>query len=138
MSDIYRDPVSGDIWLSGTSQPRLTTADEEVLQRLRSRLSRWSGEWFHDRTLGVPYRRDVLVKNPDLQVIRSLLAAELARDPGVATVVSVTVVHDIVTRNMTASFEVRAIDTAALLVGEVPLFGDLGVVLDDGTPVVFP
>jgi len=141
VSDLYRDPATGDIALSGTKQIRLTTADEEVLQRLKSRLSRWSGEWFHDNTLGVPYRRDVLIKNPDLEVIRSLLSAEIAKDPAVATVVSVTVAFDSVARNLTASFEVRATETGVLLGGDAAIYSlasDLGAVitLDDDTPIV--
>lgn len=140
MSDIYRDPITHDISLGGTRQIRLTTGDEEILQRLHSRLSRWRGEWFHDTSLGLPYRTDVLVKNPDLSLIRSLLRSEMLSDAGVLSVLSIELDWDTSTRHLRVTFEVVA-TSGAVLAGEaelVPLSSDddAVLVLDDDTPLV--
>lgn len=129
MSDLWRDPQNGnDLGLTGTNQVRLTSAvgpSEEVAQRVRSRLQRFAGEWFADRTKGVPYRRDVLIKNFDLEVIRSLLRAEIEADPGIDRVTKMDLIHVPETRVLKVVFE------AVLLLA--------GLVTDNGvavTPIV--
>lgn len=141
MTDLYRDPVTNDLALTGTNQVRLTeSVEEETMQRLKSRLRRWAGEWFADRTLGIPYRRDILKKNPDMQVVRSVLRSEIEDDRGVEVVTRLDVEVDTITRHMTAHFEALLI-TGTAVEADIPLTvlasdEDFVLELDNGDKVV--
>jgi hypothetical protein len=144
MSDLYLDPLTGDVHISPTKQARLTgTFEEEATQRLRMRLRRLAGEWFLDTNLGVPYRRDILVKNPDLQVVKSALQKEILADPAVESVTEFSLDHDRESRHLDVTFtavltSAVAIEVALLL---TPLLTDAGQIVtdDDGSNLVpFP
>ena len=106
-----------DLVLDGVGRLQLVSGDAEVLQRIRSRLRRWAGEWFADRTLGVPYRRDILRKAPDVGVITSVLRAEILGTRGVSAVTRLSVTIDPATRALSVSFE--AATTRGLVSGGV-------------------
>lgn len=58
MTDIYIDPVTGDIDLTVNTM-RLTESIEELTrQRLSITLSTYQGEWFDDIDLGIPYLKN--------------------------------------------------------------------------------
>ena len=122
MADLFKDPTSGDLFLSGAKQPRLTTGTEEAMQRIKARLCRWAGEWRFDTTLGVPYRRDVLLKNPDLSVVRTLLTQEIEGTDGVERVVDMSLVLVPATRGLQISFEARLEDTGEIIGSDIALF----------------
>jgi hypothetical protein len=92
------------------------TADlgEEVRQRLDTKYRFFLGEWFLDARLGVPYFRDVLVKNPDMRVVRSLMERVAIADPGVDAVTQLDVTLDTQTRVLTVAFECVLIDGSVL------------------------
>lgn len=48
-------------------------------QRIRHRLLTFRGEWFLDLLFGPPYREEVLVKNPRLDVIGAILKSEILK-----------------------------------------------------------
>lgn len=78
-----------------------------VRQRLVSRFRFFSGEWFLDQRQGVPYFRDVLIKNPDLGVVRSLFRRLILSTPGVLGLDSYELHYDQRERRLTFSFEAR-------------------------------
>lgn len=59
---------------------------EGVAQQIKMALLLWAGEWFLDTSAGLPYQTTILVKNPDLATIRSLLVATIAAVPNVIVV----------------------------------------------------
>lgn len=144
MSDLYLDPLTGDIYVSPTKTARLTTTfEEETIQRLQMRLRRFLGEWFMDRNKGVPYRRDILIKNPDLDVVKSVLQAEILRDPGVEAVSEFTLTHNTAERHLDVTFTAVLVEAVAIEVALrlTPLITDSGHILvdDDGLNLVpFP
>jgi hypothetical protein len=75
MMDIKFDD---DISLSGGD---IAVVDEPQAsgQRARDRLLTFQGEWFLDLLFGPPYRGQVFVKNPRLDVIGALLRSEIAK-----------------------------------------------------------
>lgn len=54
-----------------------------IRQRLEIRLDIQTGEWFMDITEGLPWREAILVRNPNLQAIRSLFTARILSTPTV-------------------------------------------------------
>jgi hypothetical protein len=79
-------------------------------QSLIARFRMFLGEWFLDQREGVPYYRDILVKNPDREVVRSVFRQVLAGTPGVLEILSFEVVFDERERTIRFSFEVQSTD----------------------------
>lgn len=80
--DIALDPDTGDLLIEGGDLV-LTTGRDAILQHLTIRLQFFLGEWEWDTRIGVPYFQDVLVKAPDLNVVRTLLRETITSTPGV-------------------------------------------------------
>lgn len=79
------NPVVGDLKLTA-NQLTLVDGNDAVSQHLRNRLKFFLGEWFLDQRLGLPFFRDVFVKNPNRPVIRSLFRRTIRGTPGIAQV----------------------------------------------------
>ena len=56
---------------------------EAIAQKVAIRLGTYRGEWFLDTTFGVPWREDILVRNPDLSAIGALIRSEIVKTEGV-------------------------------------------------------
>lgn len=74
-------------------------------QKLAARLKFFLGEWYLDLRQGIPYYRDVFVKNPNLPVVRSLLRRVILGTPGVVALPRFDLVFDETNRKATFSFE---------------------------------
>lgn len=121
MTDVYIDEQTGDIWTGPTGESRLTVSlQEEVRQRLYRKYQFFLGEWFLDTREGIPYFRDVFVKNPDLAVVQSLMVKVASDDPGVDTVSSFDQSLD--GRTLTISLECVLTDGTVLTLNEVGFF----------------
>ena len=103
---LYIDPDTSDIYVSPLGQCRLTAdLSEEVAQRLDTKFKFFLGEWFLDQSLGVPYYRDVFVRNPDMAVIRSIFQQLITDDAGVESLVSLDLALDGETRALSVTFQ---------------------------------
>lgn len=96
------DPATGDLAVP----IRLVRGAEAVLQRIRIRFRWFLGEWFLDQREGVPYFRDVLVKNPDPVLISSIFRTVLRRTPGVLRIDRFAARLERNTRTLIVDFEV--------------------------------
>lgn len=93
---------NGDfVWIEGSELVRQT-----ILARFRFFL----GEWFLDTREGVPYFRDILVKSPDRDIIRSVFSQVLVDTPGVLSVLSFDLFYDEQERTIRFAFEVQSTD----------------------------
>jgi len=82
-------------------------------QAIRDRLATFMGEWFLDLEFGPDYRNDILVKNPRLDIITSILKDEILKsleNGGTFTEFDVTIDSK---RKMTISYTVNT--TGAVL-----------------------
>ena len=98
---------------------RLAQFPESLVIKLKQRCRFFLGEWFLNTLEGVPYYRDVLIKNPDLAVVRSIFRQLILTTPDIASVRSLTASIDVETRELTLEFIAVAtdgtiIDTAKL------------------------
>lgn len=104
--DLYCDPDTGDLLITELGEARLTNTQlEEVGQRLRTKLQHFLGEWFLDTTLGLAYFRDVLVRNPNMAVVKSLFQDAITSDDGVEQLVLLDLVWNTETRVLSVNFE---------------------------------
>lgn len=105
--DLMCDPETGDLLITPLGVARLTdTLLEEVGQRLRTKLQHFLGEWFLDSTLGIAYFRDVLVRNPDMSVVKSTFQDAITSDPDVEQLVLLDLSLNSETRVLSVTFEV--------------------------------
>jgi hypothetical protein len=65
------------------------TGPEYAAQKIRQRFKLILGEWFLDTTKGVPWFEEVLIKNPNLELIKSLFRDEILNVPGITGVVQI-------------------------------------------------
>jgi hypothetical protein len=78
-----------------------------VRQKLAARFRFFLGEWFLNQNEGAPYIRDVFVKNPNLDVVRSMFLKLIRETPGVLDVVGFAMVYDPRQRTLAFSFQAR-------------------------------
>lgn len=114
-AELERDEETNDLRIP----IRILRGPDACVQRLRQRFAMVLGEWFLDQRLGVPYREQLLVKNPDKGLVTSLFRRVILDTPGFARVVSLNCSVDKASRTMTTTFEavledpnviVRAVD----------------------------
>jgi hypothetical protein len=85
---IVRTIPAGDLALGETGDfVWLQPGPDYTRQRLAARIKFFLGEWFLDSRKGVPYLKHVLVKNPDLNVVRQVFRRTILGTPGVLGIV---------------------------------------------------
>lgn len=75
-----------------------------VAQKIRIRLLWFEGEWKWDVEEGMPYRSDLLIKNPDTDYFESVVREKIFEVDEVTEVKEVAVVFDRQTRNAVIKF----------------------------------
>lgn len=106
MSSFAQTP-DGDLALT-VGRLTIIRGKEEKAQKIKNRLKLFLGEWFLDTRVGVPWFQVVFVKNPDLEVVKSLFRRVILSVEGMVDVEEVSLVWDRQAR--TLSYEWRAID----------------------------
>lgn len=106
---------SNDFALTRNARGKLSLSlerDEVVCgaYKLYRRGQLFEGEWFLDTRIGMPYFRLVLVKNPDLSVVRRVFYRWLTSVQVVAKVVRIDIDYQRAARRMGMDFELFAID----------------------------
>lgn len=64
----------------------LVAGVESINQHWTIRMATWTGDWFLDIRVGIPYLRDVLVKNPNWTILRSVFHEASLQTPGIAEI----------------------------------------------------
>lgn len=85
-----------------------------IAQHMRIRVRFFLGEWFLDQREGVPYYRDVFIKNPSRAVVVSTFKRVILSTPGVATLDRFEFELDRSTRVATIDWEVTTTDGVVL------------------------
>jgi hypothetical protein len=103
MSDIALQENGNDLSLVG-HRLNLTTGTDAIAQQVLIRLRFFLAEWFLDERQGIPYFRDILVKNPNLALVRHLYRQAIVTTPGISVVTGLVVDLDAATRKLTLEF----------------------------------
>lgn len=114
--DIALD-VDGDLDISAGDLVLVSDADA-VLQAVRIRLQFFKGEWYLDESAGLPYFQDILVKNPDMNVLQFLFRKAILETPGITTVNALTLSFDSAARSLSVSYRASS-DVGELSATEV-------------------
>lgn len=103
----------------------LCTDVRAIASHVESRLRFFLGEWFLDLREGMPYFQEVLVKNPDISVVRSLLSRVILETPGVTTLDTADFTYDPAERTLFYSIRFGTntgasvdLDNAFIMTGE--------------------
>lgn len=110
---------NGDLLVLGRTP---TTRVQYMRQKIAARFKFFTGEWFLDEREGVPYFRDVFVKNPNLDLIRSLFLRLLRETPGVLDVQEFKVTYDQRARTITFEFRAKVSDGEVVVTAEDEAF----------------
>lgn len=110
MSDItMKEDGSGLLITNGDLV--LTQGADAVKQHITQRLKMFTGEWFLNLSEGVPYFQNILIKNPNPDVVDGLLKSTILATPGVDELLSFDLDYDAALRKLTVDFSVRVLDT---------------------------
>lgn len=85
------------------------TGADQAAQGVTTRLKLFKGEWFLDLQAGTPWFQEILVDNPDVRRIESVLKARILGHQDVEEMLSFALEFDRATRDLTVQFEANTI-----------------------------
>ena len=71
-----------------------------IAQRVENRFRFFLGEWFLDLREGVPYFQEILIKCPDVKVVRQIFLGVITTTPGMADVLDFDMQYDPTSRTL--------------------------------------
>lgn len=99
--------ISGDLELSAGNL-QIISGSDSIAQDLKVRMQFFQGECFLDLTAGIPYFQDVLIKNPDANVLQSVFRRALLDTPGVSEVLALDLTLDRTGRRLSVAWRVAS------------------------------
>lgn len=94
----------GDLLLEGGTTKTIEGA-AYARQRVEVSLDFCLGEWFLDTRQGLPYFRDVLIRKPNDETVRSVMRRAIMNTPGIVKVDSLVTSYNITARKLTVTFQ---------------------------------
>jgi len=92
------------LFIGNEGNLQLVTGVEAVDQQLRLRLKFFLGEHFLDERQGIPFYREVFVKNPNLRLLRTIFSTAIRTTPGVSSLDFIDVSVDSASRTLNITF----------------------------------
>lgn len=108
MIDIAVDKTTHDLYVDNDDLQLVNDIDQ-VEQNLKVRLMFFRNEWFLDTTAGMPYYTDILVKNPNIPNIESIIKAIITDTPDVEEILEFNSEFNNSLRTYTVDFKVRTV-----------------------------
>lgn len=88
MPDLKLDAQTHDLIFESGDFKITRVESESLVQRLKIKLSTWSGEWFLDTTLGVPYFETIFKKGTAKETIDNIFKVRIVSEPEVEALLS--------------------------------------------------
>lgn len=82
----------GDIYTENYRLARVS-GNDQIAQRISTRLKLLLGEWFLDNAMGVPWFEQILIKNPRRAIVAGVIKRTILDTPGVQELTSFDVVE---------------------------------------------
>lgn len=98
---IARRYYPGDLDISRST---LLQGAEYACQKIKQKLRFLKGEWCWDKSKGIAYYRDILVKGPNLALVKSIYVKEILTVPGIIRVDSLELSVDPASRLLSGTF----------------------------------
>jgi len=105
-TDFALDKDTHDLLVVGGNL-QLVDAADQLEQNLKIRLQFFNAEWFLNTTNGLPFYSDILVKNPNIPNIDSIIKAEILDTDGVLELLEYISAFDNSAREYSIDFTVR-------------------------------
>jgi hypothetical protein len=77
---------------------------DKVAQQIKITLLAFLGEWFLDITFGVPYLEEILIKNPRMSTVESIIRSHILDVPHVLMIETLALDWDRQTRKLSVTF----------------------------------
>ena len=106
MSDLQMSLATNDLQITN-GDLSLVTGSDAIAQDLQQRLQSWLGEWFLDTTWGIPFKQQILVKNPNLDLIQADILLATTDTPGVVQVTDFDFIYDNNARSLSVKLTVQ-------------------------------
>jgi hypothetical protein len=106
MSDLLMNVQTNDLQITN-GDLSLATGTTEIAQNVQQRLQVWLGEWFLNTTIGVPYRQQILVKNPNLDLVQADLISAIVSTPGVTQVLDFSFSYSATNRTLSVQAKIQ-------------------------------
>lgn len=116
--DLALDPTTHDLVFDAGGNLTLVDMADLIAQRIRVRLRTQLGEYDFDTSMGVDWRGQVFVKNPDMLLIRSIIVEQILAVPGTREIISLDLTQGNTTRQLTVDFRALA-QSGAIIEGTV-------------------
>jgi len=105
--DIALDPDTHDLLIRDNDLQIVNDADQ-LEQNLRIRLQFFIREWFLNINNGLPFYSDILVRNPNVSNIDSIIKAQIIDTNGVEEILAFISTFDAAERRYSITFKVRS------------------------------
>ena len=118
MKNFYLDPATFDLIIDNTFNIRMTeNLVEYVSAKIENKLKTFTGEWFLNEDIGLPFFDRILIKNADLNDVTNLFRAEVLSIPEVTGLISFEVDQDNATRTFSITLEasVSEVETTGVI-----------------------
>lgn len=116
--DLRLNELTWDLAM-GDTDLQLADGAEAVRQHLSQRLKTFLAEWFLDMRVGLPWRQQIMVKNPDPVVLDSVFKAEIVNTPRISELLSFDLAIDAGSRTLQLSFAAVGDDGSVISFDEV-------------------
>jgi len=126
MRDLALHPQTHDLFFEN-GNIALNEGPELFAQQLRIRLKRQLGEWMWDTSRGIPYREEILVRNPNVGVIAAHFKSTILGTPNAIRLESFDI--EITDQMMSIRFEVVTLWGKVRATGETNDIGALALIL---------
>lgn len=113
--DLLLNPNTGDLVFTNGGSPVTQRTATVVAQRLRITLYTFLGEWFLDRTVGVPYYQQIFGKIRTQSAVDLIFQQIITDDPDVIEILTFSSTLDSANRGYSMTFQVRVSDNTASL-----------------------
>lgn len=90
-----------------SGKPVILTGIDAIKQKVKLRLRFFLGEWFLNTAEGVAWRQNILIKNPNITVVNTLIKKAILGTEGIDGLLSFELITNNSTRTLTINFKAQ-------------------------------
>lgn len=88
--------------------------DVYAAQKIRLKLSIFANEWYLNNTIGIDYFNNVLIKDPDINLIEDIFKTKILEMPEIQELISFEQEFDTALRKLTTTFKAKLVDDSII------------------------